>query len=167
MALNTRYLILTTDQMLNIKPHLQYAGLCGPACLAMVLDYFGVQKSDKELATLCKADPKVGTTAKQLVTGAKKIGFKAFFKDFSSLAEIKKYIDKKIPVIVDWFSGDDGHYCVVAGVDNKFIYLQDPELNKINKIDLITFERIWFDFEGNKLKRKQDIFIRRLIVIQP
>ena len=153
--------------MLPVKPYLQSAGLCGPASLKMVLEYFGIDKSEKELAKLSKANPSKGTTAQNLVTAAKKLGFKAFYKDFSSITEIKKYIDKKIPVIVDWFSGDDGHYSVVADIDAKFIYLQDPDLNRINKIDLATFQRVWFDFEVPMLRKPKDVFIRRLIVAQP
>ena len=153
--------------MLPVKPYLQSAGLCGPACLKMVLEYYGIKKSEAELAKLSKANPAKGTTAQNLVAAAKKLGFIAFYKDFSTIKEIKKYIDKKIPVIVDWFSGDDGHYCAVAGIDNKFIYLQDPDLNKINKIDLVTFQRVWFDFEVPMLRKPEDVFIRRLIVIQP
>jgi ABC-type bacteriocin/lantibiotic exporter with double-glycine peptidase domain len=153
--------------MLPVKPYLQSAGLCGPACLKMVLEYFGIHKSEKELTKLSQANPAVGTTAQNLVAAAKKLGLKAFYKDFSTIKEIKKYIDKKIPVIVDWFSGDDGHYSVVADIDDKFIYLQDPDLNKINKIDLATFQRVWFDFEVPILRKPEDIFIRRLIVIHP
>lgn len=153
--------------MLPVKPFLQSSGLCGPASLKIVLEYFGIKKSEKELAKLSKATPHHGTTAQNLVLAAKKLGFKSFYKDFSSLKEIKKYLDKKIPVIVDWFSLNDGHYSVVAGMDKKFIYLQDPELGKINKIDLNTFQRVWFDFDGDVLKKKQDLFIRRLIVIHP
>lgn len=153
--------------MIPLKPFRQSPGLCGPASLKIVLEYFGIKKLEEELAKLSKAHPHHGTSAKNIVLAAKKLGYKAFYKDFSSLKEIKKYIDKKIPVIVDWFSHDDGHYSVVAGIDNKFIYLQDPELGKINKIDLVTFQRIWFDFEEEMLKKKQDIFIRRLIVIYP
>ncbi len=151
--------------MLKVKPFSQSSGLCGPASLKMVLEYFGVKKSEKELAKLSKAHPHHGTSAKNLVLAAKKLGFKSFYKDFSNLKEIKKYLDKKIPVIVDWWSLDDGHYSVVAGLDKKFIYLQDPELGKINKIDLVTFQRVWFDFEGEMLKKSQDIFVRRMIVI--
>lgn len=151
--------------MLRVLPFRQSSGLCGPASLKMVLEYFGIKKSEKELAKLSSAHPHRGTRAKNLVSAAKKLGCKAYYKDFSSVKEIKKYIDKKMPVIVDWFSHDDGHYSVVTGIDKKFIYLQDPELGKINKIDLITFQRVWFDFEKNMLKKKQDIFIRRLIVI--
>lgn len=130
-----------------------------------MLEYFGIKKSEKELAKLSHAHPHHGTRAKNLVLAAKKLGFKAFYKDFSSVKEIKKYINKKIPVIVDWFSHDDGHYSVVVGIDKKFIYLQDPELGKLNKLDLITFQRVWFDFEEKMLNKKQDIFIRRMIVI--
>lgn len=153
--------------MLAVKPFQQSSGLCGPASLKMVLEYFGVKKSEKELAKLSKAHPHHGTTAANLVAAAKKLEFKAHYKDFSSLKEIKKYLDKKIPVIVDWWSVDDGHYSVVAGLDKKFIYLQDPELGKINKLDLITFQRNWFDFEGEILKKNQAVFVRRLIVVYP
>ncbi|TSC83912.1 MAG: putative fusion protein (N:peptidase-C:desuccinylase) [Parcubacteria group bacterium Gr01-1014_13] len=151
--------------MLRVLPFRQSSGFCGPASLKMVLEYFGIKKSEKELAKLSNAHPHHGTSAKNLVLTAKKLGLKGFYKDFSSIKEIKKYLDKKIPVIVDWFSHDDGHYSVVIGIDKKFIYLQDPELGKINKIDLVTFQRIWFDFEEKMLNKKQDIFIRRLIVI--
>ena len=133
----------------------------------MVLEYFGTKKSETELGKLSAAHRYNGTTARNLVLAGKKLGYKGFYKDFSSLKDIKKYLDKKIPVIVDWFSHDDGHYSVVVGMDEKFIYLRDPELKKINKIDLVRFERVWFDFKGNVLKKKHDMFVRRMIVIYP
>ena len=75
-------------------------------------------------------------------------------------------LDNKIPVIIDWFSTDDGHYCVAVNIDKKNIYMQDPELGDIRKMDLETFKRVWFDFTGNFLKSKDQMVIRRMIVIQ-
>jgi len=151
--------------MLKVKPYLQKPGFCGPTSLKMVLEYFGIKKSEEELAKLSGCTKSKGVEAENLLTAAKKLGLKGFIKDFSEISDIKKYLRKKIPVIVDWFSQDEGHYSVVVGIDKKYIYLQDPEIAKIRKIDLKTFKRIWFDFPGPFLKSKKEIIIRRLIVL--
>lgn len=152
--------------MLNVKPFRQSPAYCGPACLKMVLEYYGIKKNEKELAKLSGATPQEGIDAKGLVKAAKALGFKAFFKDFSEIKDIRSYVlEKKIPVIVDWFSADDGHYSVTVDIDKDNIYLQDPELGAIRKMDLETFKRVWFDFSGNFLKSKDQIVIRRMIVV--
>ncbi|GAC1413168.1 MAG: hypothetical protein NVSMB66_4400 [Candidatus Doudnabacteria bacterium] len=132
----------------------------------MVAEYYGIIRSEKELAELTKCTREKGSSAANIVIAAKKIGLEAAYKDNGTLDEIKQYLSKNIPVIVDWFSINDGHYSVVVKIDKKFIYLQDPELAKINKIDLTTFKRIWFDFKGDFLKNPEDLFIRRMIIIQ-
>lgn len=96
------------------------------------------------------------------------MGFQASLKDFASFSEIKKYVkEKKTPVIVNWFSKDDGHYSVVVGIDHKKIYLQDPGIGKIRILDLETFNRLWFDFKAPIFRSKNDLIIRRMIVIYP
>ena len=152
--------------MLNVKPFRQSSGFCGPASLKMVLGYYGIKKSEKELANLSGSTPGKGVGAEGLLKAAKALGFKAHVKDFSEIKDLKTYVlKKKIPVIVDWFSTHDGHYSVAVDIDRKNIYLQDPELGSIRTIDLQTFKRIWFDFTGDFLTSKDDMIIRRMIVI--
>ncbi len=152
--------------MLNIPSYRQTPGLCGSACLKMVLAYFGVEKNEKELAKLAGATKNKGATAAGLTRAAEKLGFKSLIKDNASLADIQHYVlKKKIPVMVDWFSKDDGHYSVVVDMDDKNIYLRDPERDDLNVLDLQTFYRVWFDFPGDYLKIKNDLILRRLIVI--
>jgi len=152
--------------MLKVKSFRQKTGFCGPASLKMVLNYFGVRKSERELAKLIGCTRVKGAEAKNLLKAAEKLGFKGSIKDFSEIEDVKKYVQKKkIPVIVDWFSEDEGHYSVVVGIDKKNIYLQDPELGRIREIDIETFKRVWFDFPGRFLKSKNEIIIRRLIVL--
>jgi predicted double-glycine peptidase len=152
--------------MLKVKPFRQKTGFCGPASLKMVLDYFGVRKTENYLARLSGATKNLGATGKNLLRAAQKLGLKGFIMDFSKISDVRKYVLKKrIPVIVDWFSQDEGHYSVAVKIDRKNIYLQDPELGRIRKLDLETFKRVWFDFSGNFLKSKNDIIIRRMIVI--
>lgn len=152
--------------MLNVKPFRQSSGYCGPACLKMVLEYYGIKKSESELAKLSGCTSHKGVGVEGLLKAAKALGFKSSFKDFSDIQDIRKYvIDKKIPVIVDWFSTDDGHYSVVVGIDKNNIYLQDPELGGLRTIDIPTFKRIWFDFISDFLRSKDDMIIRRMIAI--
>jgi len=152
--------------MLKVKPFKQTTGFCGPVSLRMVLDYFGIKKSEKELAKLSDCSKSKGVEAEGLLKAVKKFGLKGFIKDFSEIKDIRKYVlKKKMPVIVDWFSEDEGHYSAVAGIDNKNIYLQDPELGKVRKLKINDFKRIWFDFPGEFLRSKKDIIIRRLIII--
>lgn len=152
--------------MIQVKPFEQSTGYCGPASLKMVLEYYGVKKSERELAKLSGATPGRGVEAARLLRAAKKSGLRGFIRDNASLNDIRKLVNvKKIPVIVDWFSGDDGHYSVVVGIDKKNIYLQDPEWGRRVSMDLKTFYRVWFDFPGDFIKSKKDLIIRRIIII--
>ena len=151
--------------MFKIKPFRQSASFCGPASLKMVLQFYGIDKTEKELAKLSGATKGKGVEADGLVKAAKKLGLKAFYKDYCEIEDIRKYFKKKIPLIVDWFSGNDGHYSVVVGIGKKNIFLQDPELGKIRKMGLEAFKRVWFDFPGNFLKAKRELVIRRLIIV--
>ncbi|TSC53550.1 MAG: putative fusion protein (N:peptidase-C:desuccinylase) [Parcubacteria group bacterium LiPW_39] len=137
------------------------------ASLKMVLDYFGVKISEPELIKFTGATARKGTSAKGIRKAARKLGFLVRIKDRTDLADIKYWLDKKIPPIVAWFSEDDGHYSVVAGLDKKFIYLQDPEIAGIRKMKKKDFKRVWFDFEGDFIKNKNDLILRRLIIIVP
>ena len=131
----------------------------------MVLDFYGVSKTEKDLVKLSGATRERGIEAPALLQVAKKFGFKGFIKDYAAFKDIKKYLKRNVPVIVDWFSVDDGHYSVVVGMDKKFIYLNDPELGKVRKLELKVFKRVWFDFKGDFLKSSRDFIIRRMMVI--
>ncbi len=157
--------------MLLLKSVRQLPGYCGPASLEMILRYFGIKKSQRELAKLVKGfDPRPGKEVKAdaLLTAARSFGLDGFIQDESDFSDLRKWvIQKRIPVMVDWFLSDDGHYGVVAHLDKKFIYLQDPSIGKIRKIDLSVFQRVWFDFPGTYLRSPREIIIRRIIVIGP
>lgn len=151
--------------MLKVKPFRQRSGFCGPAALKMVLDYYGIEKSEKELARLSGCTRTKGTRGENLLKASKKLGLKGFIKDFSEINDIRKYLKEKLPVIVDWFSTDEGHYSVVIGIDQKNVYLQDPELGHVRTMKIKTFKRVWFDFPNEFLKSKDELVIRRMIVL--
>ncbi len=161
-------------KLLLNTPHFQEtlnAGMCGPAALKIVCDYFDVPMTEKELAKLCGTTKDNGTTGKQLVVAAKKLGFKAAIRDYSTYKDIERLLKAGVPPIVDWFSAEgtvaDGHFSVVCGLTTTHIILEDPEIGRRRKITRDDFMRVWFDFDVDTLRRPSDILIRRLIVIRP
>ena len=162
--------------LLDVKPFQETlnADMCGPASLKIVLEYYGVNKSEDELAQLCKFKKGLGVDDRGIKTAAEKLGLRVVIKNNSSFKDIEKWFKKEVPVIVDWFTRGrndypesetaDGHYSVVAGLDNKFIYLQDPEIGRIRKIKKDDFMRVWFDFKGEYLK-PNELIIRQIIAI--
>lgn len=153
--------------MLNVKPFKSSPAHCGPGVFKMILGYYGIERTEKELAKELKWNEKNGVTAQQIVKTAKKYGFGGFVKDNSSLDDICSYVlNKEAPVIVEWFLEDDSHFSVVAGIDRKNIYLVDPFIGKIRALKLDYFVSIWFGFEGAYMKTKNDIFLRRMVVLE-
>lgn len=162
--------------MLKVKPFQETlnADMCGPASLKIFLKYYGVDKSEDELAMLCKVKKGLGTNDRSIKSAAEKLGFKVKIKNNSSFKDIESWLRKGVPVIVDWFTrgrmdyGDsdvaDGHYSVVMGLDDKFIYLQDPEIGKMRKIEREDFMTVWFDFIGKYIK-PNELITRQIIAI--
>lgn len=166
-------------KLLDIKPFQEtlHAGMCGPASLKMVLAYYGVEKTEAEVAKECGCDPDLGTDDISIKKAAESYGFKVEIQNEASFEDIQYWLDKKVPVIVDWFTrgradyGDsevpDGHYSVVVGLDKDNIYLQDPEIGKMRTLDCNDFMRVWFDFKNDHITSWKDMIIRQLIAIYP
>src|SRR3989344_9412902 len=151
-----------------------FKSMCGPASLKMVFDYHGTEKSEEEIAKMCNVDENLGTDDKTLKRVAEELGFKVEIKNNSSFEDIQQWLGKKVPVIVNWFTRGradyedsevaDGHYSVVAGLDDEYIYLQDPEIGKLRKAEKDDFMKVWFDFTGEYIK-SDELIVRQLIAI--
>ena len=166
-------------ELLLVKPFQEtlYGGYCGPASLKMVFEYWGVEKSEAELAEACNRDPELGVSSERMAEVARKYGFEAEVKNNSDFSEIESWLKKKAPVIVDWFSPGrkdypdsempDGHSSVVVGLDAEKIYLEDPEIGGLREIKREDFLRVWFDSPGASIAKPEDIILRQIIVIRP
>jgi ABC-type bacteriocin/lantibiotic exporter with double-glycine peptidase domain len=152
--------------LLPVKPFRQTASYCGPAVLKQIFDFYGVTASEAAIARAAGASRRVGTPPAALVRAAQGYGFRASYKTDATFAEIGRWLRRGVPVIVDWFSVDDGHYSVAVGLDRRNIYLQDPELGRLRAIDRATFDRIWFDFT-DVMHSPRDLRLRGLLVVQP
>ena len=152
---------------LRIKPFKQLEGYCGPACLKMVFEYYGVNTTGNAIAKIAGSTHEFGTPLASMKKAAKAYGFSLTHKDNSSLKDIRHFLDKGIPVIVDWFSEIEGHYSIVTNIDKTHIHLVDPELGKHRSIPLNIFIHVWFDLPFPYAKTKSDFWLRRLIIVQP
>lgn len=143
---------------------------CGATCLKMVLDYYKIRKSEKELVRLAHTSRRYGTKAQDIVRVGNIFGLNGFVKEFSNIKDINKYISKDIPVIINWFSGWEGHYSVAFDIDKNNIYFKDPETAESVKMSIYVFKKIWFgirkgDIYSPKTKSENDLYLRRIIVL--
>lgn len=155
----------------------QTRAMCGPACLKIVFAFFGRRVSEKQIARACRSTLKNGTTGTNLVRGARKFEFMGKVSDRSSFRTIAKWLDRGVPVIVDWMSTVPtrggrhamacGHYSVVCGLEKDYIVLQDPAIGGQRRVLRKTFLKVWFDFKNVFPKQADDLVIRRLIIVGP
>ena len=165
--------------LLAVKPFQETlgGGYCGPASLKMVLAYWGLEKSEEEIAVRCKRDPRLGTDDASLKAAAESYGLMVNVEDEASFDAIQRWLEQGVPVIVNWFTrgrtdyGDsdvpDGHYAVVVGLDPSTIYLQDPETGGLRTVSRDDFLRVWFDFRRATITSWEDMVIRQLIAVYP
>jgi ABC-type bacteriocin/lantibiotic exporter with double-glycine peptidase domain len=155
----------------------QTEAMCGPACLKIVAGYFGRPASAEDIAKLCRSSLVSGTTGANLVRGARRLGFSTRIVDHADYRMIAAWLRKGVPVIVDWMSTKEdprskecileGHYSVVSGLTRDEILLEDPAHGRIRRIPRPYFLRAWFDFTYFYPKQKDDLVIRRMIVVAP
>lgn len=130
---------------------------CGAASLTSVLIYYGEDVKECDVMKECKTT-RAGTNYENMIKVAEKHGLKVDDK-VDTVAKIKSYTDKKIPVIVAiqaWSDKDkkfkewrkdysDGHYCVCIGVSDKNIYFEDPSISNTGYMSIEEFENRWHD----------------------
>lgn len=136
---------------------------CGVSSLQAVLGYWGIEYREGTLAQMACSNSESGTPPGNIVSVAKTLGFDAEVKQRCTIADIEKWIEAGIPVIVDiqaWKDAGDtsswreswenGHYVVAIGYDEKNIYFEEPSiLGAIGFTSKSEFLDRWHDYEGN------------------
>jgi predicted double-glycine peptidase len=113
---------------------------CGPAALASVLRYFGVQNAADEslLARALGTTAALGTEPQDLARVAEHHGVRAEYRERMTLSELAQQVRLGKPVLVLYQAWSErpgesyatsyasGHYGVVVGVDHRYVYVADP-----------------------------------------
>ena len=123
---------------------------CGPSSLKMLFKFFGENISENRISKQTKTKQS-GTSHKNLINTARKHNFYCYVHENSSIHQIKHFIDKNLPVIVNYIEpfDNEGHYSVIIGYDKTKIILNDPWDGKNFKLPFVEFKGRWFDKHKN------------------
>lgn len=165
---------------------------CGVASLKSVLWSFGDRISARRLARLSHASEE-GVNHRPLVAAARHRGFNVLARDRGSIADLRRLLDQGSPVVVGWWSMDQGdrhfdprwtlperreldcgHYSVVSGIDGRRIRLMDPQWEQPGGrgpwrvvgqrwMSLADFSRVWYDTDTDDYHKVE----RWYMVVRP
>ncbi len=142
--------------MKPLLPFRMSPGLCGPACLKIILSHYKKDFSEQELANLCNVTPEDHASHSAMVAAVESVGGKAADLDDAKIDDIRKFVDDNVPVIVGWQLDGKNHYTVVYDVGKNKIFMMDPGTESgIRIMPIEQFENAWFDMDesGNSVKR--------------
>lgn len=124
---------------------------CGPAAIAMLLEYWQAHGFPAEAAddppsirAAVYSDAAQGTTGSAMRRYFERSGFRAFVFQ-GEWSDLEREIGEGRPLIVALGEPRSFHYAVVAGVDPRqgLVLLNDPARRKLVKTDRTGFERAW------------------------
>lgn len=150
---------------------------CGPACLQMVFDYYGELIPQNEIAEAARTTSGVtygdelrraahfsnlstsmGTEMPINITGytLRKLGYAAFEWGGMTIDQLKALIEQDYPIIALMFTVPQGygHFRVVIGYDDTYIYTNDPWTfgggygGPNYKLNYSEFDQLW-DYSGH------------------
>jgi len=139
----------------------------------MVLQYFGIKATQKNLARLAHTTHERGTSHRDILRVFRSYGFQTQEKEFAAFATIRRTLKRRVPVIVNWYSPfsfpAEGHYSVVIDINRSTITLADPEMGTARKIKLHNFAQLWFDFAGDVSHAKAPVrvYVRWMMIAIP
>lgn len=122
---------------------------CLPACVEMVLDYWGETYTEDELAEAFKTVPLLGTLPENVVSGIESLGYRALWFEGATLDRLSKLLDQEWPIIVFLRSanlpyGVAGlHAVVVIEVTETSVSYLDPTLSYEYSLEISDFLIAW------------------------
>lgn len=146
----------------------QTAGLCGPAALKIVLDYYNHPATEKELAQLCQTT-RAGTVPQKIVGAAQKLGLSAYQKENLTVEEVKKIVKSGTPLIANFQlrpKKGEGHYAVIIGYSKDVFILSDPQEDRgYREVKIKDFMKLWYELEDQTFRQGIVLEPQRRIVI--
>ncbi len=164
----------STKILWGVPPAMQFTNYtCGAAAMQSVLAYYGHSFTEEKLAKEMGSDPQNGTNHVEMAEYARKLGIKAEIKSNLKIEDLKPYLQRDQPVIVEaqaWGTvdgiavpnfdytnaWDQGHYMVVIGLDDQNIYFMDPSASGSRALlSLQEFLPRWHDLDWNSQQLHQ------------
>ena len=120
-----------------VVPHFKQIrdGFCLPACVEMVLGYWGIEQAQTKLAKILQTVPGAGTSGSKINLLASK--HLNVIYESGELPDLRRALENEIPPIVLVWTGElpywkitTPHAVVVTGISDESIWLNDPAEEK-------------------------------------
>lgn len=123
---------------------------CGPTCIEMVLEYFGIKYTREQVNKLCQASPKDGTDNRKMSKAIEAFNAKQTTKQDATISELATALDNGQLSIVNYRNPNSGHghFAVVLGLTEEKIILADPNDGQRRELSAKKFPEIWVNSEG-------------------
>ncbi len=113
---------------------------CGPACLAMISNYYGLKYPLQRFRELTRTG-KNGTSLQGIIDGAQNLGFdaEALSGTYDELIEAIQSHEVKLPCIAHYTKG---HFVIISKIKKNSLVIMNPESGK-HKISVEKFIDLW------------------------
>ena len=131
--------------LLDIKRSVQLDSFsCGAQCVYMILSYYSIENTLKEISKGLKTTKKDGTDTVPILNYLKKCGLKVSINKNAVLSDIHSAIANSHPILIS--VDNEEHWIIVYGYSANSIFILDPSGKSIrNKWELKEFFNRWDD----------------------
>jgi len=123
---------MSMQQLGDVEPYQQIERYsCGAATLKAVMQHWNDRVSERTLIKEIGIDPDSGSTAVQVAAAARRRGYQASVRRFSSITDLGTVTAQDVPVILairSFTRPNQGHFVVATGVKPDRVEIMDPNV---------------------------------------
>lgn len=130
----------------NIPYHKQETcWTCGSASTRMILEVCGIKKSEKQVVKLLGTNKIRGTWARLYPQLFDKYKLNYIVMRNAKIEDMKKLMQEGYYILTSYYYPRDkvDHFVVVSGIDDNYIYFNDPFFGPEHKYKLTYFQKVW------------------------
>ncbi len=116
---------LTLLNVVSYQQTTEYS--CGPASVVTLLNYYGKNGNEMQIANEMGTSTTNGTRPEQMTDWLNKNGFNAEWSENGTLEMLRENLSNKKPTLVEW-SDWGGHWVVVVGYDTRNTDILDDDV---------------------------------------
>ena len=136
---------------------------CGAACMKMILESFGIKKTEKQLAKSLETNKVIGTWEFELPELAERHKLTYVVERNGTIKDLRRYLREGFRIIVCYYllKEKTAHYSIIHDINRNYIHFLDPYFGENHKLKLDYFKRTWKSDPIHEKDKKWFIAIKR------